>query len=191
VLGAVAPPWLQHLPAVQTATAHATEARCPWPDARPPGRAQIDQAALTGESLPAKKFSGDVAFSGSAIKQGERHAVVYATGANTFFGRAAGLIGSTHNVANIQKVPHRPPQATGTLQLLAICAETHKFRGAEAHCCHPTNSKLSVKNVSEVPCCACVCSSGARCCSVVFRLLASQTLAVYFSIAAHEKHACG
>ena len=66
--------------------------------------AQIDQAALTGESLPAKKFSGDVAFSGSAIKQGERHAVVYATGANTFFGRAANLIGNTHNVANIQKV---------------------------------------------------------------------------------------
>ncbi|KAK9838144.1 hypothetical protein WJX81_003766 [Elliptochloris bilobata] len=68
---------------------------------------QIDQAALTGESLPAKKFSGDVAFSGSAIKQGERHAVVYATGANTFFGRAAGLIGSTHNVANIQKIMTR------------------------------------------------------------------------------------
>lgn len=45
-----------------------------------------------------------MAFSGSAIKQGERHAVVYATGANTFFGRAANLIGSTHNVANIQKV---------------------------------------------------------------------------------------
>ena len=30
---------------------------------------QCDQAALTGESLPAKKFAGDVAFSGSAIKQ--------------------------------------------------------------------------------------------------------------------------
>lgn len=42
---------------------------------------QIDQAALTGESLPAKKFTGDVAFSGSTIKQGERHALVYATGA--------------------------------------------------------------------------------------------------------------
>lgn len=41
---------------------------------------QIDQAALTGESLPVKKFTGDVAFSGSTIKQGERHAVVYATG---------------------------------------------------------------------------------------------------------------
>lgn len=50
---------------------------------------QIDQAALTGESLPVKKFSGDVAFSGSAVKQGERHCVVYATGINTFFGRCA------------------------------------------------------------------------------------------------------
>jgi hypothetical protein len=41
---------------------------------------QIDQAALTGESLPVKKGTGDVAFSGSTIKQGERHALVYATG---------------------------------------------------------------------------------------------------------------
>ena len=54
--------------------------------------AQIDQAALTGESLPAKKFAGDVCFSGSTVKQGEKHAVVYATGMNTFFGRAASLI---------------------------------------------------------------------------------------------------
>jgi magnesium-transporting ATPase (P-type) len=53
---------------------------------------QVDQSALTGESLPVKKFTGDVAFSGSAIKQGERHAVVYATGQKTFFGRAAALI---------------------------------------------------------------------------------------------------
>jgi hypothetical protein len=39
-----------------------------------------------------------------ARAQGERHAVVYATGANTFFGRAAALISGVHNVANIQKV---------------------------------------------------------------------------------------
>ena len=30
---------------------------------------QCDQAALTGESLPVKKLTGDTAFSGSSIKQ--------------------------------------------------------------------------------------------------------------------------
>ena len=64
----------------------------------------MDQAALTGESLPVKKFSGDVAFAGSTIKQGERHCVVYATGMQTFFGRAAALLGATNSVANLQKV---------------------------------------------------------------------------------------
>jgi len=57
--------------------------------------------------LPAKKFSGNVAFSGSTVKQGEKEALVYATGENTFFGRAAALISGTHNVANLQKIMTR------------------------------------------------------------------------------------
>lgn len=68
---------------------------------------QCDQAALTGESLPVKKFSGDVAFAGSTIKQGERHCVVYATGMQTFFGRAAALLGGPQAQANLQKVMTR------------------------------------------------------------------------------------
>lgn len=68
---------------------------------------QVDQAALTGESLPVKKFSGDVAFAGSTIKQGERHCLVYATGINSFFGRAAALMGSANAEANLQKIMTR------------------------------------------------------------------------------------
>ncbi|KAG0354592.1 plasma membrane H+-ATPase [Gamsiella multidivaricata] len=52
----------------------------------------IDQAALTGESLPTNKKNGDEVFSGSTVKQGEGEAVVIGTGSNTFFGRAAKLV---------------------------------------------------------------------------------------------------
>lgn len=52
----------------------------------------IDQAALTGESLPSNKHNGDEIFSGSTVKQGEGEAVVIGTGSNTFFGRAAKLV---------------------------------------------------------------------------------------------------
>ncbi|KAF8997072.1 plasma membrane H+-transporting ATPase [Cyathus striatus] len=53
----------------------------------------IDQASLTGESLPVAKKAGDQCFSGSICKEGEAEGVVISTGANTFFGRAASLVG--------------------------------------------------------------------------------------------------
>ena len=54
----------------------------------------IDQAALTGESLPASKKIGDIGYSGSIAKKGEMGAVVIGTGNNTFFGRTASLVAS-------------------------------------------------------------------------------------------------
>jgi H+-transporting ATPase len=65
--------------------------------------ASIDQAALTGESLPAAKKVGDEAFSGSVVKQGEMQGVVVATGANTFFGRTAKLVAGAGAVSHAQK----------------------------------------------------------------------------------------
>src|SRR5580704_7197634 len=65
--------------------------------------ASIDQAALTGESLPAAKKVGDEAFSGSVVKQGEMQGVVIATGANTFFGRTAKLVAGAGAVSHAQK----------------------------------------------------------------------------------------
>uniref|UniRef100_A0A061RTM6 Plasma membrane ATPase n=1 Tax=Tetraselmis sp. GSL018 TaxID=582737 RepID=A0A061RTM6_9CHLO len=65
----------------------------------------IDQAALTGESLPVKRFPGQVGYSGSIVKQGESRALVYATGKNTFFGKAASLIkDGGDNTGHLQKV---------------------------------------------------------------------------------------
>src|SRR5260370_20000833 len=63
----------------------------------------IDQSALTGESLPVTKKSGEDAYSGSIVKQGEMVAVVSATGGNTFFGRTAKLVAGAGNHSHFQK----------------------------------------------------------------------------------------
>ncbi|KJA25589.1 hypothetical protein HYPSUDRAFT_64762 [Hypholoma sublateritium FD-334 SS-4] len=65
----------------------------------------IDQAALTGESLPQSKKDGDQCFSGSTCKQGEAEGVVISTGPNTFFGRAASLVGQDDDTTgHLQKI---------------------------------------------------------------------------------------
>jgi H+-transporting ATPase len=56
------------------------------------GSLDVDQSALTGESLPVEKTEGDVCYSGSVAKQGEALGVVTATGLDTFFGRTARLV---------------------------------------------------------------------------------------------------
>ncbi|MEM8952620.1 MAG: plasma-membrane proton-efflux P-type ATPase [Verrucomicrobiota bacterium] len=63
----------------------------------------IDQAALTGESLPVNKKSGDAAYSGSIAKQGVMTAVVVSTGPNTFFGRTANLVAKAGAVSHFQQ----------------------------------------------------------------------------------------
>ncbi|XXG81557.1 hypothetical protein AAC387_Pa09g2155 [Persea americana] len=65
---------------------------------------KIDQSALTGESLPVTKRTGDEVYSGSTCKHGEIEAVVIATGVHSFFGKAAHLVDSTEVVGHFQKV---------------------------------------------------------------------------------------
>lgn len=64
---------------------------------------EVDQSALTGESLPVERKSGDAVFSGSIIRQCEIGAMVYATGANTYFGKTAELVQDAHTVSHFQK----------------------------------------------------------------------------------------
>jgi H+-transporting ATPase len=63
----------------------------------------VDQAALTGESLPASKKPGDAVFSGSIIRRGEIGALVYATGGKTYFGKTAELVETAHTTSHFQK----------------------------------------------------------------------------------------
>ena len=64
---------------------------------------EVDQSALTGESLPATRKPGEAVFSGSIIRQGEIGAMVYATGANTYFGKTAQLVQEVQSVSHFQR----------------------------------------------------------------------------------------
>ena len=64
---------------------------------------EVDQSALTGESLPAERKPGEAVFSGSIIRQGEIGALVYATGAKTYFGKTAQLVQEAHTVSHFQR----------------------------------------------------------------------------------------
>jgi H+-transporting ATPase len=56
------------------------------------GNLEVDQSALTGESLAVEKKPGESVYSGSIVKHGESNAIVTFTGVKTYFGRTTQLI---------------------------------------------------------------------------------------------------
>jgi H+-transporting ATPase len=64
---------------------------------------EVDQSALTGESLPATRKPGEAVFSGSIVRQGEIGAMVYATGGRTYFGKTAELVQQAHTISHFQR----------------------------------------------------------------------------------------
>jgi len=92
---------------------------------------EVDQSALTGESLPATRTSGEAVFSGSIIRQGEIDALVYATGQGTYFGKTAQLVQEAHTVSHFQravlKIGNYLIVLAVTLVVLILCVAL--FRG--------------------------------------------------------------
>ena len=64
---------------------------------------EVDQSALTGESLPVTRNYEDTVYSGSVVKQGEVGALVYATGEKTYFGKTAQLVESAQTTSHFQR----------------------------------------------------------------------------------------
>lgn len=64
---------------------------------------EIDQSALTGESLPVTRDKGAAVYSGSILRQGETDALVTGTGKNTYLGKTAQLVGEAKNISHFQK----------------------------------------------------------------------------------------
>ncbi|CAF0930578.1 unnamed protein product [Adineta ricciae] len=78
------------------------------------GQLLMNQAALTGESLPVKKEIGDELLSGAICKQGEAEAIVMGTGKYSFMGKTIGLVGKHDDTAHLQIV-------MGRIGMFCIC----------------------------------------------------------------------
>jgi H+-transporting ATPase len=68
------------------------------------GDIEVDQSALTGESLPVTFYKNDSCKMGSTVVRGEVEATVEFTGANTFFGKTASLLQENHEPSHLQKI---------------------------------------------------------------------------------------
>jgi H+-transporting ATPase len=64
---------------------------------------EVDQSALTGESLPVARKTGETVYSGSIVRQGEIEALVYGTGQHTYFGKTAQLVQEARTVSHFQR----------------------------------------------------------------------------------------
>ena len=68
------------------------------------GQVEIDQSALTGESLPVEIGAGRIAFAGAVIKRGETTCEVTNTGANTKFGKTAELVREAKTASHLEEI---------------------------------------------------------------------------------------
>ena len=66
------------------------------------GAVMVDQSMLTGESVPADANPGSPVYAGSLVRRGQAIAEVTATGAKTYFGRAAELVRIAHSASTEQ-----------------------------------------------------------------------------------------
>ena len=67
------------------------------------GACEVDESALTGESMPADKRVGDELRAGSVLARGEASAVVTKTGPRTLFGQTAQLAGAEPPPSHFQR----------------------------------------------------------------------------------------
>jgi H+-transporting ATPase len=68
------------------------------------GAVLLDQAALTGEAAPVDAQSGSIAYAGSVVRRGEATGTVTATGAKSYFGKAAQLVGIAKSASQLEQL---------------------------------------------------------------------------------------
>eukprot|EP00026_Physarum_polycephalum_P001399 Phypoly_transcript_01400.p1 GENE.Phypoly_transcript_01400~~Phypoly_transcript_01400.p1 ORF type:complete len:1065 (+),score=187.59 Phypoly_transcript_01400:116-3310(+) len=68
------------------------------------GTIDVDESAMTGESLPVTLHEREMAKMGGTVARGETHATVVLTGKDTFFGKTASMLGETNERSNLQNL---------------------------------------------------------------------------------------
>lgn len=68
------------------------------------GQIDVDQSAMTGESLPVTMYKGSACMMGSTVVRGEVEGTVQFTGGNTLFGKTASMLQGQNEIGNLQKV---------------------------------------------------------------------------------------
>jgi H+-transporting ATPase len=68
------------------------------------GEVEVDQSALTGESLTVSRGSNEAVYSGSVIRRGEATGIVTATGAKTYFGKTTELVNVARPKLHMEEV---------------------------------------------------------------------------------------
>jgi H+-transporting ATPase len=86
------------------------------------GQLQLDQSALTGESLPVDIRAGSAAYAGAIAKRGEASATVTGTGARTYFGRTAELVHSARAASHLETLIFTIVRYLVILDLVLIAA---------------------------------------------------------------------
>ncbi|HYM40249.1 MAG TPA: plasma-membrane proton-efflux P-type ATPase [Thermoplasmata archaeon] len=97
------------------------------------GVLEVDQSAVTGESLAVEKGQNEVVVSGSTITGGEATAVVVATGAKTYFGRTVELVQIAKPRLHMEEVTSKVVQWLLVMvgSLLAVAVAYAAFLGRD------------------------------------------------------------
>jgi len=106
----------------------------------------VDQSALTGESLPVDKKSGDIAYSGTIAKKGEMEGIVTHTGMKTFFGKTAKLVSGAITKSHFQEAVIKIGNflIISTLSVCAIILAVSIYRIEVFHSIHETIGQIII-----------------------------------------------
>jgi len=86
------------------------------------GSLDVDQSALTGESVTVDRSNGETIYSGSAVKRGEATGTVSATGARTHFGKTVELLELSKPKLHMEEVTLKVARRLALMVVAAVLA---------------------------------------------------------------------